>query len=70
MQKHTTPERLELPIFATGKQRLTIRPWCQLICSKELNEKVVKCLQYIQHIEADKTMQKAAKSGRALVPAL
>jgi hypothetical protein len=37
-KKYTTPMGLEPIIFATGKQRLTIRPWCQFTCSKELNE--------------------------------
>lgn len=38
-KKDATPERLELPIFATGKQRLTIRPWClQSIVPKRRQE--------------------------------
>ena len=40
--KIATPVGLEPTIFATGKQRLTIRPRCQLIYSEELDESFAK----------------------------
>jgi hypothetical protein len=45
-QKDTTPEGLEPSIFATGKQRLTIRPWCPEVYPEGLMERP-RILKYI-----------------------